>query len=466
MTTSTSQLIRMDPIKAIEWGEEQNGRLELCIVMSLNGIAWSEAKVQETVVALVPDQRVHILDVRVDQEVQCTHVLLECRKEIPACFKGIACSLVSGEEAGVTQLKLSGDHSVAPGQAQLGTVEDVTPPMVSSEYPPASFFTNVGKLVETLVTHVAAPTNYGYRKLRIFSGKTPVPAGEEGFDTWMDQAVQALEEWEVADAIKRQRIVESLHAPASDVIRNLKRDKPGCTASEYLEALREVYGRIETCAELRYLFEHTYQKEGEKLSAFVTRLDQVLHQVIIKGGMKPEAATGLLLAQVLKGALPLDPIMLKLQARGQGGPLTYSQLMKTLREEEALLQAKTQTPICKQEGGVCVTQLSLNPLEEKEEETVTQAISRMTQAFLEVQTTVGKVVQLQAGMQQTIADMQKVMAGLMPKERPTEGSKCYNCGEVGHFKAQCPKGRGPPPRSREEWEKPARKPAGNARGAW
>lgn len=64
-------------------------------------------------------------------------------------------------------------------------------------------------------------------------------------DTWIDQAIQAVEGWEVVNVVKKQRVVESLHAPALDVIRNLKQDKPSCTTSECFGALREVYRRIE-----------------------------------------------------------------------------------------------------------------------------------------------------------------------------------------------------------------------------
>lgn len=76
-------------------------------------------------------------------------------------------------------------------------------------------------------------------------------------------------------------MVESLWAPALNVIRKLKWDKPSCTTSECSGALHEVDGRIEDGVDLIYLFNHTYQMEGEKLSAYVIQLDQILHQVII-----------------------------------------------------------------------------------------------------------------------------------------------------------------------------------------
>lgn len=117
-----------------------------------------------------------------------------------------------------------------------------------------------------LLKKSAMLADYGYHKLQSFSGKVPKPSGEDDFDTWIDKAIQVVEEWEVTDIVKRKRVVISLRAPALYVIRNLKWDKPSFTTTECLGVLCEVFGRIEEGAELIYLFNYTYQMEGEKLS--------------------------------------------------------------------------------------------------------------------------------------------------------------------------------------------------------
>lgn len=61
----------------------------------------------------------------------------------------------------------------------------------------------------------------GYKKLHLFSGIQTVPEGEEEYETWMEQAVQAIEEWDVSDAQKKQRVKESLKGPTAEAIRNL-----------------------------------------------------------------------------------------------------------------------------------------------------------------------------------------------------------------------------------------------------
>uniref|UniRef100_A0A8C5PLN1 CCHC-type domain-containing protein n=1 Tax=Leptobrachium leishanense TaxID=445787 RepID=A0A8C5PLN1_9ANUR len=274
------------------------------------------------------------------------------------------------------------------------------------------------------------------------SGKVPVPAGEEDFDTWIDQAVQAVEEWEVSDTVKRQRLIESLRGPASDVVRNLKRDKPGCTAAEYLEALQEIFGGVEDCAELIHRFSHIYQKEGEELSTYVWRLDKILHQVILKRGMELSRASKALMDQIFKGALPLDPIMLKFQTRYQSKRLTYSKLVKAIREEEALIKAKK---IANASHAVFTAKVETLGVADIQTEvmalkTLFPPKPRRGQTFL--------------------ADIRMTRAAVVPNKGfsneaqeenvPTRSRKiCFGCREKGHFRAQCPKMR-PIKRSVEE----------------
>ena len=59
----------------------------------------------------------------------------------------------------------------------------------------------------------------GYRRLRIFSGTVPTPAGEEQFDHWLEQAYLMVEESEGSAKYKRRRIMESLKGPALEVIK-------------------------------------------------------------------------------------------------------------------------------------------------------------------------------------------------------------------------------------------------------
>uniref|UniRef100_A0A8C5LRX6 Paraneoplastic antigen Ma-like C-terminal domain-containing protein n=1 Tax=Leptobrachium leishanense TaxID=445787 RepID=A0A8C5LRX6_9ANUR len=238
-------------------------------------------------------------------------------KGVPVCFQGVGIQLTDDVEVRLIQpSKPRGDSANIPASSPLA--------MIGPE-----FIAAIGDLVVKCQRAHPSYISFGYRKLEKFSGNLPTPAGEETFEEWVEQALQAVEEWEVADTVKRQRLTESLRALAADVIRNLNRDKPGCTAAECLEALREIFGEVEDCAELSHRFFHTYQHEGEELSICVRRLDKFVNQIIQKKGMEPSHASRALWDQILKGALPLDPIMLKFQAR-----------VKAILEEEALIRAK------------------------------------------------------------------------------------------------------------------------------
>lgn len=87
--------------------------------------------------------------------------------------------------------------------------------------------------------------------------------------------------------VKRQRISEHLRSPAADVICSLRRGKPDCVAIDYIEALCAVYGRVEKLPDLIYKFEHIHQHKGERLSNHVVRVDQILHEIILKKGIDP-----------------------------------------------------------------------------------------------------------------------------------------------------------------------------------
>ncbi|XP_049320366.1 60S ribosomal protein L38 isoform X1 [Astyanax mexicanus] len=56
-----------------------------------------------------------------------------------------------------------------------------------------------------------------YRRLRMFSGVTPTPLGEEQLDSWLEQARLMVDTCERPDKEKRMRILESLKGPASEI---------------------------------------------------------------------------------------------------------------------------------------------------------------------------------------------------------------------------------------------------------
>uniref|UniRef100_K7FSR5 Paraneoplastic antigen Ma-like C-terminal domain-containing protein n=1 Tax=Pelodiscus sinensis TaxID=13735 RepID=K7FSR5_PELSI len=188
-------------------------------------------------------------------------------------------------------------------QKEGKSVEDVrtivTPASMPSAVTNEGLIAALGKMMERYT-----PPSYervGYRKLRFFSGIQPTPVGEDDFESWMDQAVQMMEE-QCSDTMKRQRLGESLRGPASDVIRSLRTSKPSAGAMEYLHALDDIYGTTESEEDLYLRFRTTYQEEGEKLSQYVCRLEKLLHKVLVKKGILASRLDQVRMEQILKGA--------------------------------------------------------------------------------------------------------------------------------------------------------------------
>ncbi|XP_075768275.1 paraneoplastic antigen Ma1 homolog [Pelodiscus sinensis] len=217
------------------------------------------------------------------------------------------------------------------------SVEDVRTIVTPASMPSA--VTNEGLIAALGQTRERyTPPSYegvGYRKLRFFSGIQPTPVGEDDFESWMDQAVQMMEEWQCSDTMKRQRLAESLRGPASDVIRSIRVSKPSAGAMEYLHALDDIYGTTESEEDLCVRFCTTYQEEGEKLSQYVCRLEKLLHKVLVKKGILASRLDQVRMEQILKGACSGNLIALKLQlSDSRQNPPSFSKLVRDIREEE------------------------------------------------------------------------------------------------------------------------------------
>uniref|UniRef100_A0A3Q1FH27 CCHC-type domain-containing protein n=1 Tax=Acanthochromis polyacanthus TaxID=80966 RepID=A0A3Q1FH27_9TELE len=181
-----------------------------------------------------------------------------------------------------------------------------------------------------------------YRKLRMFSGVRPTPSGEEEYDAWTEQTTHMLDEWQCSDSTKKQRVVESLKGPAADIIRFLRAQNPNATANDYMQALETAFGTTETSSDLLVKFRNTFQSEGEKLSTFLLRLDKLLHCIFRKGGLQLADMNRLRVEQVVRGALPHDMIAMRIRMTHKlRPPLSFNDLLKEVREEEDMLQSRT-----------------------------------------------------------------------------------------------------------------------------
>uniref|UniRef100_A0A8C0QMK9 Paraneoplastic antigen Ma-like C-terminal domain-containing protein n=1 Tax=Chelonoidis abingdonii TaxID=106734 RepID=A0A8C0QMK9_CHEAB len=82
-------------------------------------------------------------------------------------------------------------------------------------------------------------------------------------------------------------------------------------------------------------FLNSRQQRGEKISAYIQRLERLLQRAVMRGAVTAEQMDQTRLAQVVRGTQYQNPILLHLRLRErQEHPPSYSQLIKEVREEE------------------------------------------------------------------------------------------------------------------------------------
>lgn len=194
----------------------------------------------------------------------------------------------------------------------------------------------LAQVVGQAVAHAPQPLlPMRYRKLRVFSGSTVPAPEEEPFEIWLEQATEIVKEWPVAEAEKKRWLMESLRGPALDLLRILQADNPSVSVDECLEAFKQVFGSLESrrTSQVRYL--KTYQEEGEKISAYVLRLETLLRKAVEKRAIPRNIADQVRLEQVLAGASLSETLWCRLRELKDQGPAPgFLELMKVIREEE------------------------------------------------------------------------------------------------------------------------------------
>ncbi|XP_062372262.1 retrovirus-related Pol polyprotein from transposon 412 isoform X1 [Sardina pilchardus] len=177
--------------------------------------------------------------------------------------------------------------------------------------------------------------NHGYRRLRIFSGVTPTPAGEESMEYWLEQATVMVQESDLAEQEKRRRILECLRGPALEVVKSLRLSKPGASSEELLEALDSAFGSAESGEDLYFSFRLIQQKAGETLSDYVRRLEPFLAKVVKKGGISVQDKDRVRVEQLLRGAISSDLMLLQLRLKERrSNPPNFLDLLAEIRTEE------------------------------------------------------------------------------------------------------------------------------------
>ncbi|XP_016409821.1 paraneoplastic antigen Ma1 homolog [Sinocyclocheilus rhinocerous] len=278
-----------------------------------------------------------------------------------------------------------------------------------------------------------------YRKLRVFSGVQPVPPGEEDYESWMEQAAQMIGEWQCAETVKRQRIVESLRGPAADIVRFLKVSSPTSTAADYLRALDIAYGSTESESDLMVKFGSTYQEPGEKLSAFLYRLDKILHRIFLKGCVQVEDLNRRRMEQIIKGALTTDIVAMRLRVTySLRDPQNFSDLLREVREEENWINARDGAKV-----GATTTAVSRVTASEKEVESLKCDVKELSAQVSKLMKVVGSTSVPESSSQKNLSVMSadaKARDAVPNRDLASPvkpGIFCYKCGEDGHTRREC-----------------------------
>ncbi|XP_039547076.1 paraneoplastic antigen Ma1 homolog [Pimephales promelas] len=198
---------------------------------------------------------------------------------------------------------------------------------------PESIIRAVGELLEK-TTKPVGETN-AYRRLRIFSGIVPIPIGEESLENWIEQARLMTEECECSEKEKRRRIMESVKGPALDIIKAVRFSCPDASAVQYLEALENTFGTLESGEDLYFAFRLMRQFPGEALSDFLRRMEKSLTKVVQRGGLSPQMMDRTRVDQLIRGAVESDLMLLQLRLRERREqPPTFLTLLNEIKGAE------------------------------------------------------------------------------------------------------------------------------------
>lgn len=268
------------------------------------------------------------------------------------------------------------------------------------------------------------------RKLRLFSGKAPVPSGEVDFESWKLTALQLMEDESFSEEVKKITLVQALVRPALEIIRSIisTTDSKGC-----LDLLDNVYGQVQDGHDLLVDFYITYQDQKESASTFLNRLYLKLVQVTEKGGLAVGEIPTVLLRQFIRGSQD-DSFAQHLQLEAKfDDPPSFGKLLLDVRKEE-----------CRRtERRLRLKQTSVNV---KAQTTEVGKTSHATDMEARVQQLTTELEKLKSERSQTKPKWEQKG----PKTDRTQGSHnkkrnffCYKCGVDGHKVDTCKKQSNP-----------------------
>lgn len=316
-------------------------------------------------------------------------------------------------------------------------------------------------------------------RLRQFSGKIPCPSHEVDFDTWRNSVDLVLQDPELSDLQRSQKILDSLLQPAANIVKPLG---PKALPSAYIELLTSAFGMVEDGDELFAKFLNTLQNAGEKPSQFLHRLQTALSKAQSRGGVLASEADRHLLRQFCRGcwdrALLAD---LQLERKNDNPP-PFAELLLQLRVEEDkrlarenrmkrhfaaarpkvasnTIAATTELPECTVHNDLTEIQAQITELQNQLMKiSARKADKPATPSNNQLKELRAQVTELQSHLARpkppnfhpTKVDKPKASSNSKPKQKVPDQTTaatakgrprpwyCFQCGEDGHIVSSCP----------------------------
>lgn len=365
-------------------------------------------------------------------------------------------------------------------RAEGKTLEDLqglcsppTQPINSSE----SVVRTMGELLSQ--SRAVSLEGHGYRRLRMFSGVIPTPAGEESLEPWLEQAYVMVEESECSEKEKKRRIMESVKGPALEVLKSVRSSEPEAGPRTYLDALNTAFGSAESAEDLYFSFRLLQQRSGEKLSDFLRRLEKTLTKVVQMGGLPSRDRDRARVEQLLRGAVASDLLLVQLRLRERKcNPPSFLELLGEIRAEEEYVASRRQVntvvrPVQSVEttesdqSVVLSLRAELKDVKAQLKELTTQSrqssskdkgLTTITHQASSDHESPSEVIVLRKQLkklQQDMSDLKKTESGASaavlrvatstnspPAEKKQQRNSsadyfCYRCGEDGHIAPKC-----------------------------
>ncbi len=203
--------------------------------------------------------------------------------------------------------------------------------------------------------------------------------------------------------------------------------------------LESAFGTTEDAADLMLKFRSTYQNEGEKLSAYILRLDRMLHSMLRKKGIEYSALNHLRMQQIVRGAPSSDLVAMRLRMTHKlCAPPSFNELMKEVREEENMVNSRSSL-----QSNVAMSVVFSGKKESSANNNLGD--SELEKLKREIWGLKNEVSRLSAAAKEHVTHDRPVMhslSGTAESKTPTRPVNkanvfCYRCGEDGHLKRDC-----------------------------